>query len=312
MVISLLEEGEEPWIPDLESPEAVARDVSPAPLPAPKPMVISLLEEGEEPWIPDVCSPEAVAGDVSPAGAGITNPRKGLQEGGVVNRQCGSISTEEIRRDMHVDQEQVHACVLCGRADDDSDILGSKCEQDGLCFHVYCALFAGCVCEQEDDMSFVFSPEDVARRAGRAERELCDVCGERGASVTCAGMRCGRRFHLPCASDGECVTQYTHPYSLFCGEHRPQQAVDAVPAPDTACIICTDPVGDRASYSTMVCPCCQHAWFHRACVQHQALCAGILSFGCPVCRDTDEFIPEMLTMGIRIPVRSVSFKDGGM
>ncbi|OXB52340.1 hypothetical protein ASZ78_002161, partial [Callipepla squamata] len=47
----------------LEKYECVA---SPAPLPAPKPMVISLLEEGEEPWIPDLGSPEAVAGDVSP------------------------------------------------------------------------------------------------------------------------------------------------------------------------------------------------------------------------------------------------------
>ncbi|OXB52724.1 hypothetical protein ASZ78_003865 [Callipepla squamata] len=47
----------------LETYECVA---SLAPLPAPKPMVISLPEEGEEPWIPDVGSPEAVAGDVRP------------------------------------------------------------------------------------------------------------------------------------------------------------------------------------------------------------------------------------------------------
>ncbi|OXB52462.1 UNVERIFIED_CONTAM: hypothetical protein H355_013934 [Colinus virginianus] len=105
------------------------------------------------------------------------------------------------------------ACVLCGRADDDSDILGSKCERDGLCFHVYCAVSAL--------QLLILRPS-------------------------------------------------------FCGEHRPQQAVDAVPAPDTTCIICTDPVGNRASYSTMVCPCCQHAWFHRACVQALAAAAVLL------------------------------------
>ena len=40
-----------------------------APLPGPKPGLISLLEGGEDPWIPDVRSPEAVPGDLSPGEA---------------------------------------------------------------------------------------------------------------------------------------------------------------------------------------------------------------------------------------------------
>ena len=36
---------------------------------------------------------------------------------------------------------------------------------------------------------------------------------------------------------------------------------------DTTCIICMEPVEDRTSYSTMVCPFCKHAWFHRGCIQ---------------------------------------------
>ncbi|XP_068019905.1 PHD finger protein 7-like [Melanerpes formicivorus] len=53
----------------------------------------------------------------------------------------------------------------------------------------------------------------------------------------------------------------------------------------------------------MVCPACQHAWFHRECIQGLARHAGLMSFQCPVCRDQNAFLPEMLTMGIRIPAR---------
>lgn len=112
--------------------------------------------------------------------------------------------------------------------------------------------------------------------------------------------------------------------------------MEAAPEQDTICIICMDPVGDKKSYSTMVCPACKHAWFHRACIQvealhspcmrgstqhHQALltftlhvfllqgqatCAGINCFQCPLCRDKDKFKSEMFIMGIRIPDRLVS------
>ncbi|OXB53129.1 hypothetical protein ASZ78_002921, partial [Callipepla squamata] len=95
----------------------------------------------------------------------------------------------------------------------------------------------------------------------------CIVCGKTGASITCAQTGCGRSFHLPCASKGECVTQYFNEYRSFCWEHRPQQSVDAVPVQDTICIICMDPVGDSISYGTMVCPSCQCTWFHQACIQ---------------------------------------------
>ncbi|OXB51428.1 hypothetical protein ASZ78_000704, partial [Callipepla squamata] len=196
------------------------------------------------------------------------------------------------------------ACVLCGQVDAVSDILGKKHERDGVFFHAYCVLFANGLCKLKEKRIYHFSRKDVIRTVEQAEQTHCIVCGKTGASITCAQTGCGRSFHLPCASKAECVTQYFNEYRSFCWEHRPQQAVEAVPLQDTTCIICMDPVGDSISYGTMVCPCCQHAWFHRACVQEQALCAGIYCFRCPICRDRDRFIREILTLGIRIPVRS--------
>uniref|UniRef100_A0A8C9FK98 PHD finger protein 7 n=1 Tax=Pavo cristatus TaxID=9049 RepID=A0A8C9FK98_PAVCR len=137
----------------------------------------------------------------------------------------------------------------------------------------------------------------------------CFICGKRGASITCAETGCERSFHLPCTLEGECVSQHFGKYSSFCQEHSPQQAVEAAPEQDTSCIICMDPVGDKKSYSTMVCPACKHAWFHRACIQGQATCAGINYFQCPLCRDKDKFKSEMFIMGIQIPDRRPTWED---
>ncbi|XP_040551169.1 G2/M phase-specific E3 ubiquitin-protein ligase-like [Gallus gallus] len=71
-----------------------------------------------------------------------------------------------------------------------------------------------------------------------------------------------------------------------------------------------EPVGDKKSYHTLVCPACKHAWFHRACIQGQAIRAGVNCFQCPLCRDADAFLSDMLVMGIRIPLSGPMWEDG--
>ncbi|NXH22225.1 G2E3 ligase, partial [Bucco capensis] len=131
----------------------------------------------------------------------------------------------------------------------------------------------------------------------------CFVCHQRGATITCQETTCYRSFHLLCATEGRCVTQYFGLYRSFCSDHRPEQAAQVVPEMGTECFICMEPVEDQKTYSTMVCPVCEHAWFHRDCIQGHALCAGSSCFRCPLCRDKDAFQAEMLIMGIRIPKR---------
>ncbi|NXG57262.1 G2E3 ligase, partial [Hemiprocne comata] len=140
----------------------------------------------------------------------------------------------------------------------------------------------------------------------------CFVCSQSGATITCRETGCDRSFHLPCAVEGECVTQFFHPYSAFCWEHRPVQAVETDPEDTTTCLICLDLVGDRRAYGTLVCPVCKHAWFHRECIQGQAISNGFMRFQCPLCRDKDQFRLEMHTMGIRIPKRAPSSRDRGL
>ncbi|NXM70742.1 G2E3 ligase, partial [Serilophus lunatus] len=152
-----------------------------------------------------------------------------------------------------------------------------------------------------------FLVRDTRRVIQEAAKKPCFICRKMGATITCWETECDRSFHLPCAPQGECVTQFFGLYRSFCWEHRPQQAVQASPRQNTCCI-CLDSVEDKISYKTMVCPACQDAHFHRHCMQRLALHAGT-RFHCPCCQDEDLFMMEMLTMGIRISKRPVSWES---
>ncbi|NXB34386.1 G2E3 ligase, partial [Eulacestoma nigropectus] len=153
-----------------------------------------------------------------------------------------------------------------------------------------------------------FLVEDTRHVIRKAAKKSCFVCYKMGASITCCGTGCNRTFHLPCAPDGECVTQYFGAYRSFCWEHRPQQAVQARPSQDNTCSICLDTVENKISYKTMGCPACQDARFHRHCIQRLALHAGI-GFRCPCCLNQEAFMLEMLAMGIRLSKRPPSWES---
>ncbi|NWZ95259.1 G2E3 ligase, partial [Nesospiza acunhae] len=149
---------------------------------------------------------------------------------------------------------------------------------------------------------------DTRRIIREAAKKSCFICCKMGATITCCQTGCDRAFHLPCAPDGQCVTQYFGAYRSFCWEHRPKQALRPRSSQDNTCSICLDTVEDNISYKTMACPACQDARFHRHCIQRLALHAGI-DFRCPRCLNQEPFMMEMLTMGIRLSKRPPSWQS---
>ncbi|OXB55754.1 hypothetical protein ASZ78_000059 [Callipepla squamata] len=200
---------------------------------------------------------------------------------------------------------QETACVLCHQECAKPNSCGRIL---GICWmlaHEFCLIFANILFAETPSgrEALDITHDDLTRKLKKANRKQCFVCGERGAAITCAESGCDRSFHLPCAVGGECITQFFGEHRSFCWEHRPQQAAVTAPAEDTNCAICLKSVGERASFSTLVCPACTHTWFHRGCIQLEALNAGTTPFQCPGCGNSTLFRKEMSTLGIHIPDR---------
>uniref|UniRef100_A0A8B9STI7 PHD finger protein 7 n=1 Tax=Anas platyrhynchos TaxID=8839 RepID=A0A8B9STI7_ANAPL len=199
-------------------------------------------------------------------------------------------------------------CVLCNRADEDPDIYGQKSVNHGLCTHENCLVSFPWVAHRLPLVLQLHVPEMVLL----CSLQMCYICGERGATITCQEKRCKHSFHYPCGNENGCISQFFGQYRSFCQEHSPVQTVQAQQEGETLCVICLERVGDKLSYHTMVCPSCRQAWFHRGCIQQQAFSAGLLCFRCPQCNDREKFLPEMTTLGIQVPTRQPAWEaDSG-
>ncbi|KAM9554535.1 G2/M phase-specific E3 ubiquitin-protein ligase isoform 2-T4 [Guaruba guarouba] len=212
--------------------------------------------------------------------------------------------------DLHI---QNSSCVLCGRADDCPEKYGEKKTyvEYNLTVHYYCLLMSSGIWQrgEEDEGVDGFLIADIRKEVNRASKLVCNICRKKGASIGCVAPKCKRSYHFPCGTQKECIFQFMEDFRSYCWEHKPVQKFPVKESGGTSqCTICLDLVEQLPIYTVLKSPCCKNAWFHRECLQYQALSAGIFFFRCTVCNNKDKFQKEMLRMGIYIPERDASWE----
>ncbi|XP_045143889.1 G2/M phase-specific E3 ubiquitin-protein ligase isoform X1 [Echinops telfairi] len=211
------------------------------------------------------------------------------------------------------DDSQNLACVFCRKNDDCPNEYGEKKtnEKWNLTVHYYCLLMSSGIWQRgkEEEGVYGFLIEDIRKEVNRASKLKCSVCKKNGASIGCVAPRCKRSYHFPCGLQRECIFQFTGNFKSFCWHHRPVQVIppnnyrDSLP-----CTICLEYIEPVPTYSILRSPCCKNAWFHRDCLQVQAINAGVFFFRCTICNNSDIFQEEMLRMGIHIPEKDASWE----
>lgn len=198
------------------------------------------------------------------------------------------------------------ACVFCRKHDDCPNKYGEKKTKEkwNLTVHYYCLLMSSGIWQRgkEEEGVYGFLIEDIRKEVNRASKLKCCVCKKNGASIGCVAPRCKRSYHFPCGLQRECIFQFTGNFASFCWDHRPVQIITSNNYRESLpCTICLEFIEPIPSYNILRSPCCKNAWFHRDCLQVQAINAGVFFFRCTICNNSDIFQKEMLRMGIHIP-----------
>ncbi|XP_069772800.1 G2/M phase-specific E3 ubiquitin-protein ligase [Narcine bancroftii] len=205
-------------------------------------------------------------------------------------------------------------CAFCRRNDDCPEKYGEKKTYDGgLTLHYYCLIMSSGLYQRgkENEGIYGFLDDDIKKEIGRAAKMKCRVCKVRGASIGCVIRKCRRSFHFPCGVEKQCIFQFSGQFPSYCWEHKPVQNVPYASIwssiPHT-CAVCLETIDALPSYDVLKSPCCKNTWFHRQCLQNQALSAGVFFFRCTICNNKDEFQTEMLRLGIHIPEKDASWE----
>ncbi|XP_018409660.1 PREDICTED: G2/M phase-specific E3 ubiquitin-protein ligase [Nanorana parkeri] len=203
--------------------------------------------------------------------------------------------------------------MLCGRTENCIEKYGEKhtYAEHNLTLHYYCLLLSSGIWQrgEEHEGIYGFLVSDIKKELSRAKRLRCYVCKMLGASIGCVTPRCKRSYHYPCGLERQCIFQFMDSFRSYCWDHRPVQTfLQSEPGESSPCTICLEPVNHVPSYHILRGPCCKTSWFHRECLQYQALSAGLFFFRCTVCNNKDLFQKEMLHMGIHIPERDASWE----
>ncbi|XP_036855388.1 G2/M phase-specific E3 ubiquitin-protein ligase isoform X5 [Manis javanica] len=204
-------------------------------------------------------------------------------------------------------------CVFCRKNDDCPNKYGEKKtnEKWNLTVHYYCLLMSSGIWQRgkEEEGVYGFLVEDIRKEVNRASKLKCSICKKTGASIGCVAPRCKRSYHFPCGLQRECIFQFTGNFASFCWKHQPVQIITSNNCRDSLpCTICLEFIEPIPTYSILRSPCCKNAWFHRDCLQVQAINAGVFFFRCTICNNSDIFQKEMLRMGIHIPEKDASWE----
>lgn len=219
---------------------------------------------------------------------------------------------EPIPTNVWVELSAVHnkACMLCGQKEISEQLYGKLYQLNDIIVHYFCLLLSNTVQNGSNNEGICgFVLKDIKKEILRGSTETCVYCNEKGATISCCGVKCQKVFHLPCGLKNDSMHQYFLSFKSFCQKHRIPQIIGSSELQNSTpaqCAICKLAVKTSPSPTTIFAPCCdqKYAWFHRECVQDLAL--GPDDFlKCHICKDDEKLKCKMLILGIYIPSRSL-------